>query len=202
MIAIGMSDNELRHKWRQQILSHCNPQYLECRKGFVALTFVDQSKTSSEYVDINNLLVALLYEDGTHCSDHRSLRLSGYGVSRVPDGVQWGGAESCRLHIDLTLAPQHGARGQRLDCSKHDLLALALKLDRRLTRAGRYPAAPWPGLRLPPLWAGFRARHAVVLRADARNRAVVSPTGQGREPVIPRIGAFDSWPDGVPIGLG
>jgi hypothetical protein len=35
------------------------------------------------------------------------------------------------------------------------LLALALKLDRRLSRAARYPAAPWPTLRLPRVWAGF-----------------------------------------------
>jgi hypothetical protein len=166
MIAMTTPTNELRRQWRRQLSAHCNPHHVETRKGFVALTFVDQSNTSSEFVDINNLLVVLAYEDDAHRSERRVLRLSGYGVGRVSDGVYFGGAENCRMYKDLTLAPQHGARGQRLDRSKHDLLALALKLDRRLSRAARYPSALWRGLRMPRLWAGFRARHAGVLQGD------------------------------------
>ena len=58
------------------------------------------------------------------------------------------------------LTPQFGARGQRIDRKKSDLMSLALKLDHRLRRAARHPAAPWPALRLPRMWAGFR-RHEV-----------------------------------------
>jgi hypothetical protein len=166
MIAMTTPTDELRRQWRKQLLAYCNPQHVAARKGFVTLTFVDQSHTSSEFVDINNLLVMLVYEDDAHRSERRSLRLSGYGVSHVPGGVLWGGAKNCRLHKNLTLAPQQGARGQRVDRSKYDLLALALKLDRRLSRAARHPAAPWRGLRMPRLWAGFRARQAGVLQGD------------------------------------
>lgn len=58
------------------------------------------------------------------------------------------------------LIPKFGARGQRIDRSKSELLSLALKLDRRLSRAARYPAAPWPALRLPRVWAGFHPLRA------------------------------------------
>ena len=164
MIAITHPTNELRRQWRQQILAHCNPRHVAARKGFVAMAFVDQANTASNFVDIDNLLVVLVYEEVAHRCDHRSLRLSGYNVRRVPHGARWGGAENCRLHKDLTLAPQYGARGQRLDRSKHELLAMGLKLDRRLSRAARHPSAPWPGLRLPRLWAGFRTSQADNLR--------------------------------------
>jgi hypothetical protein len=164
MIAITKPTNELRRQWRQQILAHCKPRHVETRRGFAAMTIVDQANTSSRFIDINDLLVVLVHEDDTLCYDRRSLRLSGYNVSRIPGGVQFGGAENCRIYKDLTLAPQHRARGQRLDRSKNELLAL--KLDHRLGRAARHSAGPWPGLRLPQLWAGFRARHAGVLRGD------------------------------------
>jgi len=164
MTVITNPTNKLRRQWRQQILAHCNPRHVAARKGFAALTFVDQANTSSESVDINNLLVVLVYEDDDQSLDRRSLRLSGYSVSRIPHGVQWGGAENCRIYKNLTLAPQFGAHGQRLDRGKHELLAIGLKLDRRLSRAARHPAAPWPGLRLPQLWAGFRTRQAKMLR--------------------------------------
>ena len=75
-----------------------NFQAIATRKGFVALTFVDQSNTSSEFVDINNLLVVLAYEDDAHRSERRVLRLSGYEVGRVSDGVCFGGAENCRMY--------------------------------------------------------------------------------------------------------
>jgi hypothetical protein len=164
LIAMTTPTNEMRRKWRKQLLAHCNPHHVAAKKGFVALTFVDQANTSSEFVDINNVLVALVYEDDAHPGYRRSLRLSGYGVRRVPGGVLWGSAKNCRIYKELTLEPQHGARGQRLDLNQRELLALALQLDRRLTRAARYPAAPWPGFRLPQLWAGFRARHTGVLQ--------------------------------------
>ena len=117
-------------------------------------------------VDINSLSVVLVFDDESHKYDRALLRLCCYDVSRVPHGVQWGGADNCRLFKDLTLVPKQNARGPRLDISKHELLALALKLDRRLSRAARHPAAPWPSLRLPRLWAGFRASHANGLRGE------------------------------------
>lgn len=159
MIAISRSADELRRQWRQQILTHLDPRSVAARKGFVALTFVDRANASSVFVDISHLSVVLLYEDESHRHDRAPLRFCGYRVSRVPHGVQWGGAEHNQLYKDLTLVPKRGARGRRLDVRKHELLTLALKLDCRLSRAARHRAAPWPGLRLPRLWAGFRNRY-------------------------------------------
>jgi hypothetical protein len=159
MIALNTSNHELCRQWRRQMAAHCNPQLAAARKRFVALTFIDNANSSLRYANIDDLLLLVLYEDGVRSSRHPSLRLCGYGATRLPDGVRWGGAENCRLFKNLTLAPQRGARNERIDREKRDLLALALKLDRRLSRAARYPSLPWPELRLPRLWAGYRARH-------------------------------------------
>jgi hypothetical protein len=163
--------DDLPVQWRRQILEHRDPQSVAARKGFVAASFIDQANSSSAFVDIENLLVVLLYEDEFRSVDGSQpqrvpLRLAGYRVSRVPHGVAWGGADYSALYKDLMLTPQHPARGQRIDRSKVELLSLALKLDRRLTRAARHPAAPWPRLRLPRLWAGFRSGDARGLRGD------------------------------------
>jgi hypothetical protein len=141
-------------------MSHCDPRLVEARKGFVSLAFIDNANTRSLLVNIDDLLLLLLYEDDAHCSGRPTLRLGGYCVTRTRDGVQWGGASNCRLFKTLTLAPQYGARNERIDRNKLELLSLALKLDRRLSQAARYPSRPWPGLRLPRLWTGYRARHA------------------------------------------
>jgi hypothetical protein len=159
MIALNNSNQELRHQWRRQMAVRCNPRLVAARKGFVALAFINNACSSSRYANIDDLLVLVLYEDDVRSSRLPSLRLCGYGATRLPDGVQWG-AENCRLFKNLALAPQRGARNERIDREKRDLLALALRLDRRLGRAARYPSLPWPGLRLPRLWAGYRARHA------------------------------------------
>ena len=64
--------------------------------------------------------------------------------------------------------------------SKTDLLSLALKLDRRLTRAARHPAAPWPIFRVPQLWAGFKPRDISKLRFAASNFE------KGGDQILPR----------------
>lgn len=169
MPTVTNSVDSLWRQWRRQILGHRDPGSVAARKRFVAISILDQANTSSVFVDIDRLLVVLLSEDEFHSADGSEsaripLRLSGYRVRRVPHGVQWGGAGNSELFKDLMLTPQFHARGQRIDRNKVDLLSLALKLDHRLRRAARHPAAPWPGLRLPRLWAGFRARDASGLR--------------------------------------
>jgi hypothetical protein len=166
MITICKPTNELQRQWRQQLAVHCNPRTVADRRGFVAMTFLDQASSTSDLVEIDNLLVVVVYEDESRRNDSSPLRFAGYRVSRVAQGVRWGGADNCPLFKDLTLAPQRRARGPRMDRGKHELLSLALKLDRRLSRAARHPAAPWPELRLPVLWAGFRPRHSAALRGE------------------------------------
>jgi hypothetical protein len=167
MIAtIGISDARLLRQWRRQMAAHCSWQHVAARKGFAALTFLDNSNRSTRFVDINNLFVLLLFEDDYYRYDRAPLRLCGYKVRDISHGVEWGGAENCKLFKDATLTPQHGARGQRLDRRKLNLIEHALRLDRRLSRAARHPAAPWPNLQLPRLWAGFRPNHAAALRGE------------------------------------
>jgi hypothetical protein len=173
MITVTLPVDKLTAQWRRQILAHRNPQLIAARRGFVAASFIDQSNARSAFVDIDNLLVVLLYEDAFHsCAEtpqHRvPLRLVAYGASRVPHGIRWGGAANSRFFKDLMLTPQFGARGQRIDRGKVELMSLALKLDHRLGRAARHPAALWPALRLPRVWAGFRQN-------DSRNLAGEGP---------------------------
>ena len=96
MVTATSSVDKLTAQWRRQILAHRDPQSVAARRGFVAAAFIDQSNGGSAFVDIDNLLVVLLYEDAFHSCDktpqHRvPLRLAAYGASRVPHGVQWGG---------------------------------------------------------------------------------------------------------------
>jgi hypothetical protein len=148
-------------QWRRQILAHRDPQSIAARAGFVAATFVDRGDKLSALVEIERVSAVLLFEE---CSVDQAwpwrvlLRLVSYGANRVPRGVQWGGEENSQLFKDLTLTPQFGARGQRIDKRKVELLSLAGKMNRRISRAARHPAAPSPTLRLPRLWAGFQPR--------------------------------------------
>jgi hypothetical protein len=168
MIAHCEIDRELRRRWRRQMTAHLDLHYVEARRGFAALTFVDNANISSPFVDINNLIALLLYEDVPSGTGRSPLRLCGYRIRCTPDGIRWGGTENgdCVLDKNLTLSPQFGGRGPRLDCRKCDLIDTALKLDRRLSAAARHSAAPWRELRLPRLWAGFRAQRAIALRGD------------------------------------
>lgn len=162
MVTATSSVNYSPGQWRRPILAHCGSQSIAARAGFVAASFIGGANKSTAFVNIERASAVLLFEE---CSvDHARpqrvpLRLVSYRASRVPQGVQWGGKANSQLFKDLTLTPHFGARGQRIDKRKAELLSLALKLDRRLSRAARHPAAPWPTLRLPRLWAGFYPHH-------------------------------------------
>lgn len=169
MVTATPSVNYSPSQWRRQILACRDPQSIAARAGYVAASFIDRGNKSSVLVEIERVSAVLLFEE---CSvDHASpervpLRLVSYRASRVPHGVQWGGDVNAHLFKDLTLTPQFGARGQRIDRRKVELLSLARKLNSRLSRAACHPAAPWPSLRLPPMWAGFRQREARNLVAQ------------------------------------
>ena len=186
MVTATRSVGKFTVQWRRQILAHRDPRSVAARKGFVAAAFIDQSNARSPFVDIDNLLVVLLYEDGFHSSDGTRqkrvpLRLVAYGARCVPHGVQWGGVANSRLFKDLMLAPRFRARGERVDRNKSELLSLAMTLDGRLSRASRHSAAPWPVLRLPRLWAAFRHRDATRLRAEGPEFEAACRHGNGSE---------------------
>jgi hypothetical protein len=167
MVTTSCTPRSLCRLWRRQLMCRLDSDLWEARRRFVAMTFLNLANTVSTFVDIQNLLVVLLYEDSTSGGSRMGrspVRFSGYRLSRVPHGIQWGGRENSAFLKNLLLAPKARAYGQRMDSKKSDLLSLALKLDRRLSLAARHSAAPWPALRLPTLWAGFQQRDLRILR--------------------------------------
>jgi hypothetical protein len=60
MIRNSNRNRELIRQWRQQMAVHWDPRRLDDRLGFVAITYLDQSKANSRFVDIRNLLVTLM----------------------------------------------------------------------------------------------------------------------------------------------
>src|SRR3954468_20389206 len=159
-MATAMCTHRTLHQlWRRQMISRLDSHLIDARQRFVAMTFINLANTPSPFVDIENVLVVLAYDDhssGNARIGRPPLWLAGYRASRVPQGVQWGGWQNSAYLKNVVLAPRAKAYGHRLDSKKADLLSLALKLDRRLSCAARYSAVPWPPLRLPRLWAGFQ----------------------------------------------
>ena len=169
MVTATPSANCSPGQWRRQILAHRDPQSIVARAGFIAASFINCGNKSSAFVEIERVSALLLFEDfnvDDARPQHVPLRLVSYGANRVPHGILWGGSGNSQLFKDLTLTPQFGARGQRIDRRRLELLSLARKLNCRLNRAARHPAAPWPALRLPPMWAGFRQNDARNLVGD------------------------------------
>jgi hypothetical protein len=93
--------------------------------------------------------------------------LAGCGANRIPWGVRFGGPGQCRFLSDLRLQPVPQAQGYRLDLADTELLSLGLKLARELDRHARYHQRRIrEQIRLPKLWAGFRAQDAANLTGD------------------------------------
>ena len=150
-------------QWRRQILAHRDPQSIVARAGFVAASFIDRGNNSSAFVEIERVRAVLLFEEFgvDHARpEHVPLRLVSYGASRVPHGVRWGGEANSQLFKDLTLTPQFGACGQRIDRRKLELLSLAGKINcRRIAY----------GLALYPLdWVSDQLERATSIFAELR----------------------------------
>ncbi len=161
----------ITNHWHRHVFRNRSPQTIVARSPFVAASYIAQGGTCSGFVEINRLLVVLLYEGAIETgysptSNSSPLRFAGYRVTRVPHGVCWGGAANSQFFKDLTLTPRAGGRHQRLDSAKIRMVELAGKMDCRLARAGRRPSAPWPRLRLPRVWSGFRTRSSHELCGD------------------------------------
>lgn len=135
-------------------------------RPFGALGYLANGPVVDGLAEIENLVLVAVYDEPQE-SGKLALRLAGFAGRRVPWGVQWGGQDGNLFFKDLLLRPSRQARGRRLDAACESLLALALKLDRQLERHARYPrpARPQP-LRLPRLWAGFRASQVAHITGD------------------------------------
>lgn len=154
------------------------------------MAYIDQSKSAARYVEIENVCALVAYEEPHRASDPSkdkcaALRLAGYCLSRLPHGIQCGGAINSVLFKNLNLLPRRGARGERIDLANRGLAALALKLHGRIGRAARYPAALWQPLTLPPVWAGFHRQQAMTLSGTGPElERVCRRTGRGAAEVL------------------
>jgi hypothetical protein len=162
-------DRRNKRRWNRQILRHRDKSTIEARKGLVAMYIHDHSRLPHPYVEIDHLLISVLYEDEFHPvkdsqPERNPLRFCGYRVAKMPDGAQWGGTSNIVFFKDLTLSPNYSGRGQRLRLDKSFHVELALELDGCLSSAARHPELHRPNLQLPHLWAGFRRRSADNLR--------------------------------------
>jgi hypothetical protein len=88
------------------------------------------------------------------------LRLSMYGASPVPFGVQWGSAEGCRMSKDLRLRPRLGAKGRRFDVTRVRMLHVVMNLFESICRAEAQEIIDH--LQLPQAWAAFQPERPIV----------------------------------------
>jgi hypothetical protein len=117
-------------------------------------------------IEIEKLTVVLLY-DAVVRPGHCALRLAGFSVSRIPWGICFGGPGNCMFLKDLRLQPVPQGRGYRLDLADTELLTLGLQLERELDRQARYRQGQVQNvIRLPRLWAGFRATDVQTITGD------------------------------------
>ena len=95
MLTINRSGASLATRWRNEVLAQREPQRVNLRRGFAAVSFIDQSNSMSAFVDTRRLLAVVLYEDEPPITTggrlRTPLRLGGYRIRKVPHGMQWGG---------------------------------------------------------------------------------------------------------------
>lgn len=154
-----VSSVDLLTKWRRQVARRTRRSPQSALRGVGAMGLLVDGNQTSDLVEIEKLFVLIMHDE-EFSPGRVAVRLSGYRVSRVEHGVQWGGTANSRLVKDLALAPRQFARGLRVDLTDATLLELALRLDRRIDQALRFqPSVSRRQLRLPGLWAGYQRSH-------------------------------------------
>jgi hypothetical protein len=177
MIAVASSSSVLRWEGRfgRRRRNSAPP------RPFAAIAALVNGPMVDHLVEIEKLVLVAVYDELLE-SGKLALRLAGFSGHPRPWGVAWGGREGSLFFKDLLLRPNVQARGRRLDASREDLLALALTLDRQIERHARYP---WlvhaRRLKLPCLWAAFRAAQAPHITGDGPELAA-SARQTGRSP--------------------
>lgn len=151
-------------QWRQRLggrrCFHAQP------RPMAALGYLADGPVIEGLIEIEKLTPVLLWDEPAD-KGRLALRLVGYSASRVPWGVRFGGPEQCRFFKDLSLQPVSQARGYRLDLASAELLLLGLALARELDCHTRYHRRKVrERIRLPKLWAGFRATDASDIVGD------------------------------------
>jgi hypothetical protein len=161
---IANPDSSALDQWRQMLDSR--RRFRVQRRPRAALGYLANGPVIQDLIEIEKLTIVLLYDEPAD-RERVALRLAGYAATRVPWGVRFGGPEQCRFFKDLLLQPVPQARGYRLDLASMELLQLGLGLARELDRHARYRQRHVrEQIRLPKLWAGFRAADATGITGD------------------------------------
>ena len=135
-------------------------------RPLAGLGYLANGPITDGLIEIENLVLAVLYDE-PRPEGRTAVWLAGFGGVRSPWGVRWGGAEQSRFLKDFSLRPAAKARGPRPDVRRGELLGLALQLDRKIERYVRCPHLTRRyRLRLPRLWAGFRASRVPQITGD------------------------------------
>jgi hypothetical protein len=135
-------------------------------RPLAALGYLANGPVTDGLIEIENLVLAVLYDEA-QLDGRTAVWLAGFGGVLGPWGVRWGGLEQSRFLKDFSLRPDTRGRGPRPDARRGELLRLALQLDRKIERYLRYPRLTRRyRLRLPKLWAGFRASRVAQITGD------------------------------------
>jgi hypothetical protein len=166
--------HSVQERRRLEIRWHrCAREFQQCRahRSLAAFHFVDRSQLDAPYIETHRLFVWVMYTDNiwsrraSHHGDG-TMRLCGYRVSRDLHGVHWGGIPNSEVFKDVGLMPSRGARGERIDSRKIDIFCRALELHDQMILADLRPDTVRCQLRLPKLWAAFRAEPARHLHGE------------------------------------
>ena len=161
---IALSQPAPLDQWRQQFGGRRHRPALA--RPVASLGYLRSGPAIEGLIEIDKLVFVVLFDDPDE-RGRSALRLAGFSGRRIPWGVRWGGPEQSKFFKNLLLQPMPGARGLRLDTTSADLLRLGLQLDRDVQRHIRYGRRfKRPQVRLPRLWAGFRAADAATITGD------------------------------------
>lgn len=155
---------QMEYRWRRHALAICEEGGRNALHGFAGINFVDLSKVCAPYVELHSLRILVMYLENARPDDRdafcvSALRLSGYRASVVPHGVQWGGQDNSEIFKNLKLMPGCGARRERIDCRRGNLLRVSMDFRSHIVNAIRRRNTQL-AVQLPRAWAAFRAADA------------------------------------------
>ena len=164
MISSANSFSKLHKCWYRQIARRQRQLQCQGRRPFAGLALLNCGVQPADFVEIEQIVGVVLSDDPTSRRTP-SLRLTSWGASRDPHGVQFGGHRNARLDKNMALAPARRSAGERIGRDDDELLLVGLQLEKRIYRAARYSRSRGrTGPRFPRFWAGFQPHVAAELR--------------------------------------
>jgi len=152
-------------RWRGQVARQRRCREAAGPRHLAGIGYLVNGPIYDHLVDVRRLVIVVVHDQLRN--GRLATRVAGYTAASLPWGLKIGGRESNRFEKDLLRAPVQGGCGQRLNLDQPELLALALQLDRQLTRHAKHPHMPgrWKP-RWPQFWATFEPETALGLQGD------------------------------------